>query len=225
MCLPYAKKNWSVVARYFSLYHLFLYLYRQLLKPDKFESNTEFLMQSSSHSGELIQWTLRILCPHSSSWLGDFVVKFFCKHIFKKLDILLKKTQAKTNLLYSLVCTVPIFSAFELPWFFSFKFSSFCHLTFCNDWFCVSNLGTIQWFIYTQISGLRPMSKMNTFSWCAISNISKWCWLICETREQSRSYAQDFKLSCEMKSIRNEEVCLDEPIRNPPFSLEMKRKR
>lgn len=52
MCLPYAKKNWSVVARYFSLYHLFLYLYRQLLKPDKFESNTEFLMQSSSHSSQ-----------------------------------------------------------------------------------------------------------------------------------------------------------------------------
>lgn len=228
MCLPYAKKKKLICCGwiFFTLSFIFVPVQAavkawQIWKQYRI-FNAEF---QSLFSGKLIQWTLRILCPHSSSWLGDFVVKFFCKHIFKKLDILLKKPQAKTNLLYSLVCTVPIFSAFELPWFFSFKFSSFCHLTFCNDWFCVSNLGTIQWFIYTQISGLRPMSKMNSFSWCAISNISKWCWLICETREQSRSYAQDSKLSCEMKSVRNEEVCLDEPIRNPAFSLEMKRKR
>lgn len=151
----------------------------------------------------------------------------FCSTIllqthFKKVGYTLKK---KKNLLCSMVCTVPILRAFELSSFFSYKFSSFCHLSFCSHWFCVSNLGTIWGHIYTQISGHRPMSKADTFSWCAISKIPKWCWLICETREQSRSYTQASKLPSEIKSIRKGEMCLDEPIRNPPFALEMKRKR
>lgn len=45
----------------------------------------------------------------------------------KKVGGTLKKLQ-KTDLLCSMVCIVPIFSAFELLSFFKFKFSTFCLL-------------------------------------------------------------------------------------------------
>lgn len=40
------------MAGYFLLYHSFSYLYGKFLKPDKVESNTEFVMQNSRQSSQ-----------------------------------------------------------------------------------------------------------------------------------------------------------------------------
>ena len=134
-------------------------------------------------------------CAHLEALQYNSAVNPF----FKNLD-----TLKISPLFYGLHC--PYFQCIWTSFIFSFKFSSFCPLSFYSHGFCLSNPRTIQALTYIQISALRQMSKPDNLSWCAISKIPKWCWLICETREQSRGYPHAPKLSSETKNVRNEEM-------------------
>lgn len=104
------------MARFFKFYHSFSYPYWKLLKFDKIKSTTEFWIQSAQRSSQEIGGAMNSTYI-MSTFLSAHIWRI-CSIILLQTHFLKKLRYSLKNLLCSMACPVPFFSAFELSLFF-----------------------------------------------------------------------------------------------------------
>ena len=123
-----------------------------------------------------------------------------------------------------MACTVPIFSAFELSLFFPSNFLLFVLFPSTVTDFAPPIREPPSMDLYSIFSTQAEVRNRHLLLMCHLKDpkvMLDGMW----NQIQGQGYPQAPKVSFETKNIRNVEMYLVEPLRNPSFALEMKRKR